>query len=342
MFNKKPISSTVLKMGTSETGNQYGGAGYKSTFDVSKLAGEKLEKYKVREGQNIIDIIPYNAGPNHPLVKTGQAAEGDTMYSLDYFVHKAIGPAKQDFVCLKQFGLNCPCCNESSRYYSIGTDDAKKMGTALRSKRRCVYIVHDLLDNKFYYFDTAWFSFEKNVNTRAQVTVDETTGAPINPFDWQSGRTIVFLGAKDKYDGKDFIKIQEASFDFRKREPLSDAVFEHSVDLSAGLIVDGEEDMDKAISGKPVINNPQTPAQNNPTPASTSNPAQTSAQNFNTMAEVSPIDTAVDNAMSAPAQATPAQTAPAGNTCPCGHNWGEADSYPECGTCQVWDKCIDG
>ena len=333
MFNKKPISSTVLKMGTSETGNQYGGAGYKSTFDASKLAGEKLEKYKVREGQNVIDIIPYNAGPNHPLVKTGQAAEGDTMYSLDYFVHKSIGPAKQDFVCLKQFGLNCPCCNEASRYYSIGTEDSKKMGNVLRSKRRCVYIVHDLIDNKFYYFDTAWFSFEKNVNTRAQVTIDEATGAPVNPFDWQSGKSIVFLGAKDKYDGKEFIKIQEASFDFRKREPLSDAVLEHSVDLSAGLLMDTEEDMDKAISGKPVINNSQPAVQKNPI-------QQTSLQ------EPSPVDTSVnvlaEQAMSASAQAAPVQTTPAGNTCPCGYNWGEADKYPECATCDVWDKCIEG
>ena len=31
-----------------------------------------------------------------------------------------------------------------------------------------------------------------------------------------------------------------------------------------------------------------------------------------------------------------------GNVCPFSHGWGEADNYPECATCKVWDKCIDG
>lgn len=329
MFNKKPISSTVLAMGVSETGNQYGGASYKSTFDVSKLSGEKLEKYKIREGQNVIDIIPYNAGPKHPLVKTGQVEEGSTMYSLDYFIHKSIGPANQDFVCLKQFGENCPCCNESSRYYSIGTEDAKKMGTALRSKRRCVYLVHDLIDNKFYYFDTAWFSFEKNVNTRAQVTVDDVTGAPINPFDWQNGRTIVFLGAKDKYEGKDYIKIQEASFDFRKREILSDAVLDHSTDLSEGLVINTEDDMDKVLSGKPVISNSPTPTTQQVTQSVQQPPLDSVPTNQSTQQTSTPTTQ----------QVTQPTSQTNSKTCPHGYTWGDADNHTECGNCQLWEKC---
>ena len=27
--------------------------------------------------------------------------------------------------------------------------------------------------------------------------------------------------------------------------------------------------------------------------------------------------------------------------CPCGHNWGDADKHPECGSCQAWENCID-
>ena len=347
MFNKKPISSTVFANGQNENGNQYGGAGYKSTFDISKVGDGKLEKYKVHEGKNLIDVIPFNAGPNHPLVATGQCAEGDTMYSLDYFVHKGIGPGNQDFVCLQQYGKRCPLCDESKRLYKIGTEDAKKQGTAVRSKRRCIYIVHDLIDGKYYYMDVAWFSFEKHVNERALITTDPNTGTQVNPFDWENGKSISFLGVKDKFQGKDYVKISESAFDFVNRSPLSDEVLNHSVDLSAGIVSSTEDEMDAAIAGKPVVSQPKTE-----TPAQT-----TVTQNFNTMETVPstqtnptagnpvpPTETVAQNLAEQAMQA--AQPEPQAQTvskvCPFGHNWGEADGHDECATCQAWDKCIDG
>ena len=344
MFNKKPISSSVFANGQSENGNQYGGTGYKSTFDVSKLGDVKLEKYKVREGKNLIDVIPFNAGSNHPLVATGQCAEGDTMYSLDYFVHKDIGPSHQDFVCLKQYGKNCPCCNESQRLYKLGTEDAKNQGTSVRSKRRCIYIVHDLIDSKYYYFDAAWFSFEKHVNERASITTDPNTGATVNPFDWENGKSISFAGVKDKYKGKDYVKISESTFNFENRNALSDEALSHSVDLSLGLVPSTEEEMDQALAGKPVVNQ-ETPKQAEPV-----------TQNFNTMETVPPTqssptvgnpvpptETVTSNLAEQAMQAAQPQSQPTtGNTCPFSHGWGEADNYPECATCKVWDKCIDG
>ena len=345
MFNKKPISSSVFANGQSENGNQYGGAGYKSTFDISKVGDGKLEKYKVHEGKNLIDVIPFNAGPNHPLVATGQCAEGDTMYSLDYFVHKGIGPGNQDFVCLQQYGKRCPLCDESKRLYKIGTEDAKKQGTAVRSKRRCIYIVHDLIDNKYYYMDVAWFSFEKHVNERALITTDPNTGTQVNPFDWENGKSISFLGVKDKFQGKDFIKISESAFDFVNRNPLSDEVLNHSVDLSTGIIPSTEEEMDQALAGKPVVSQPKTE-----TPAQTqSNPS------FDTMDTVPPVqssptacnpvpqtETVAQNLATQAMEAAQPQAQTDTKVCPFGHNWGEADGYDECATCQAWDKCIDG
>ena len=329
MFNKKPMSQTALSLGKDESGNQYGGASnYKSTFDISKVGDGKLEKFKPHLGENRIDIIPFNAGPNHPFVVTGQCQEGDTVYSLDYYLHKGIGPNKSDFVCLKQYGKKCPLCDESYRLFKAATNDnEKKAATEIRNKRRCIYIVHDLIDDKYGYYDVAWFSFEKIVNSRASIRNDPNTGAPINPFDWENGKTIFFKTNKDKYNGNDYNKIDEGTFDLIDRAPLSDEVLSHSIDLSAGLIMNTEEEMDAALCGKPVVN--QAKQSTTPVFQPVEKPVQ---ENVNNAAPQQNVNTAaVQN--------------DSGNVCPCGYPWGDANAnpeHPECVSCQAWDKCIEG
>lgn len=352
MFNKKPMSQTALSLGRDENGNANGGAAnYKSTFDISKVADGKsgLEKYKPHLGENKIDVIPFNAGPNHPFVVTGQCEEGETVYSLDYYVHKGIGPAKQDFVCLKQYGQHCPLCDESYRLYkAAATKEEKDAATAVRNKRRCIYIVHDLLDGKYYYYDVAWFSFEKLVNSRASLRNDPTTGAPVNPFDWETGKTICFMTKKDKYNGNEFNKIDEGSFDLIDRAPLSDEVLNHSVDLSAGLIMNTEDEMDAALCGKPVVSstpvqNTQPVSQPTPTPQSTpvqnTTPSQTENLASQAMAAQATPQAPVSQPTPQPAQ-TVAPNSPCGS-CPFGHNWGEADKHEECTSCNEWINCVD-
>ena len=358
MFNKKPMSQTALNLGKDENGNQYGGAAnYKKIFDASKVGNGKikLEQFKPHLGINKIDIIPFNAGPLHPFVATGQCKEGDTVYSLDYYVHKSIGPAKQDFICLKQYGKRCPLCEETSRLYKAATnDEQKKAAGKVRNKRRCIYIVHDLIDDKIGYFDVAWFSFEKLVNSRASLRNDPVTNGPINPFDWETGKTICFKTVKDKYEGSEFNKIDEGSFDLLDRPPLTDAILEYSTDLSAGLILDDESAMDAVLCGKPIVVKPTetqtTPAQNpipsqsQPAPVQESVP-QTPTENLasqalNAQATSQP---SFDNMQNVATPNTPCDGCD--NTCPFGHNWGDANNQPEppeCGTCQLWDKCIDG
>lgn len=351
MFNKKPMSQTALNLGKDENGNANGGAAYKSTFDIKKVGDGTLEQYKPHLGDNKIDIIPFNAGPNHPFVVTGQCEEGDTVYSLDYYVHKGIGPVKQDFVCLKQYNKRCPLCEESYRLYKAATnDEEKKAATAIRNKRRCIYIVHDLIDDKYGYFDVAWFSFEKLVNSRA--SVEASVDGEVNPFDWESGRTIFFKTKKDNYEGHDFNKIDEGTFMLIARKPLSDDVLNHSVDLSAGLIMNTEDEMDAALCGKPVVSQPaQSDAVQNSAPQTQA----TSTQSTQTAdlasqaiaAQTTPTQQTPSFDNMAPAQATQqAETTTSdAHVCPFGHKWGDANNQPEpveCATCQAWVECIEG
>ena len=357
MFNKKPMSQTALNLGRDENGNQYGGgSNIKKTFDISKVADGKsgLEQFKPHLGENRIDIIPFNAGPNHPFVVTGQCQEGDTVYSLDYYVHRNIGPGKQEFTCLQQYNRRCPLCEESKRLWKAATtDEQKNVAKEVRNKRRCIYIIRDLIDGKYYYYDVAWYSFEQRVNSRASIRNDPATGAPINPFDWENGKTIFFKTFEDTWNGNKFNKIDDGSFDLIDRAPLSDEVLNHSVDLSAGLLMDTEDAMDAALCGKPVVSS--APAQNTQ-PTTQAAPAQTqSAPVQNTTAPVqndpapavqsepaaqAPTENVTTQTTQAQPQAAVAQSPE--RTCPYGFSWGDADNHGECATCQVWDKCIDG
>ena len=350
MFNKKTTSQAALNLGRNEYGNQNGGAGgYKSTFDISKVGDGKLEKYNVRLGENKIDIIPFNAGPKHPFVVTNQCQVGDAVYSLDYYVHKGIGPNKQDFVCLKQYGQKCPLCDESWRLYNAATNDKEKdAAKEIRNKRRCIYIVHDLIDGKYYYFDVAWYSFENRVNSRASIRNDPATGAPVNPFDWEHGKTIFFKANKDNWDGKDYNKIDDGSFDLIDRPPLSDEVLNHSVDLSEGLATNTEEEMDAALCGKiiaPTVQTQQTqPVQSQPQQTAPQTQTENLASQAMAAAQAQPTQQSFET-MKPVENPAPVNNTSSGNTCPCGHSWGDANhtpDYPECATCPLWDKCIDG
>lgn len=332
MFNKTQIKSSVFATGKDDKGNQFGNTGYKSNFDGSKL--KNLEKYQVHEGINKIDIIPFNAGPNHPFVISGQCKEGDAMYSLDYFVHKGVGPTGSDFTCLKQYGQACPCCKETSRLYDLHTEDGKKQANKLRSKRRCVYIVHDLIDGKYYWCDQPWFNFEKNINASAMVEIDPETKAPINPFDWENGKTITFTGEKTTWEGHPFVKINEATFRFLAREKLTEKDFEYSQDLSVAVIIPTEEDMENALAGKPVAAKASETSE--PTQSA---PSQT--ENLAAQAQAAQSQPSFNNMEPAQQTSAPTQSAPTeGKTCPYGHCWKEADKHDECVKCKVWEDCF--
>ena len=81
-----------------------------------KKLDKEVEFYKVEEGENSFDIIPYEIKTkNHPLVRTGEAQVGEWDYVLDYFVHKNVGAGQAQVVCLKntEIRLNLPLTSVS-------------------------------------------------------------------------------------------------------------------------------------------------------------------------------------------------------------------------------------
>ena len=334
MFNKaKKQSAKAAELSNSETGNRYGGAGFRDF--ISPANG--LEKWKPSAGINKIDIIPYNASPKHPFVVTKQVDEGDTFYFLEVFVHKGVGASQSNHVCLRQFGKRCPVCEEGNRLHNLGTPAGDEASKKLWASRRIIYLVHDLINNKYGYWDTGFKSVQQKLNSLAQFEMDGN-GAKVDVFDWEEGRTIQFVGTEKTFNGNKYI--EPDGFNFAKRQPLSDEVLSHSVDLSTMLNVLNEEALEKVLAGGSV------PSDNTPQ----SQPAPAPVQSGNSVAELAAqaqeVDDAVSAEMAAPAKAEApapaAQPAPSagGNVCPFGHKWGDADNHPECGTCKAWENCI--
>ena len=351
MFVKKTMGMNVYANGADQYGNRFGGNSFSDSLNVKELG---LEKWKPSEGENIVDFIPFNATEVNPLVIAGKAEVGDPMYSLEYFVHRGIGPSNRNITCLNQYGHKCPLCEEAKRIKSLGGAENEEASKAMSAKRRIVYVVHDIKNNKYGYWDTGWKSVEEKIQKLARVTIDPNTNSPVNVFDWQDGMSVKFYGEKKKFAGHDFIEVDV--FSFVPRKPLSDEVLEHSVDLATVIQKTSAEEMEKIISGdlSGTAAAPKTaqaaPQQTNTFDALAKanieeTPTQAAPQQTPTTSSQTPESVTYDDMESVQTQAAPAQEQPVvaespETTCPHGHKWGDADKHPECGKCPVWERCL--
>lgn len=332
MFNKsKSFNMSVFENSSDPNGNRYGAGGFIDSYDPKSTG---LEKWKPQEGENLIDVIPFNAGEKHPLVVAGKCEVGDPLYSFDYWVHKGIGPSGMNVTCLHQYGKRCPVCDESKRYFEKGDEESKKKASALMNRRRVVYVVHDLKTGKYGYWDTGYKTVEEKIVKLQKITLDDN-GGTINPFDWKNGKTIKFYGEKKKFQGHEYV--EPDMFAFVNRDPLSDEVLEHSVDLSSTVKVLEPEDVEKALAGKSVNVSGNTAKVSTDTPAPVqSAPAATSYE------DMKPVESSTSNKPTEPAApaSAPAETS-SGDQCPHGHCFGaDTDKFPECSSCKIWDKCF--
>jgi len=101
----------------------------KRTYDQSEPSGGGIFKenltdvtfWKCKEGDHLIDIIPYFAGPNDP---DPEVAEGTDTYKLEVFAHGGLGPNDQMVVCLaKTFNKKCPICEDRKRLLNEASPD---------------------------------------------------------------------------------------------------------------------------------------------------------------------------------------------------------------------------
>ena len=120
--------------GTKKTG----GGRFPTIFNKDKVP-EGTEFWRCKEGKHLIDILPFEAGPNMPFDERLKpvTSEGNLDYVLDLFVHQNVGNMNKPFVCpYENFGEPCPIC-EFIKANRLDKEDWKK----LVAKHRVVYLI---------------------------------------------------------------------------------------------------------------------------------------------------------------------------------------------------------
>lgn len=99
-----------------KTGQKRNEGGRKGFF---KEDLEDVKFWRCTDGQHLVDIIPYLAGPNDPAVE-----EGEETYTLELFVHQNVGVTDGMKICLAEtYGKPCPICERRKQLQREGADE---------------------------------------------------------------------------------------------------------------------------------------------------------------------------------------------------------------------------
>lgn len=230
------------------------GVGRSGFMDYSSLSGVKMFEMDPDARNQSINIIPYTiATKNHPHVRSGRRKVGQWDYLLDVWVHKALGVNKRDMLCLKRtYGMPCAACDEMSRLYDEGEDDAAKK---IKPSRRCVYIVNPVEDGKpskdLMLFETSHFAFNKELTEEASASSD---GGVVNFHDPRPGhgKVVKFkvgvnkeIGGRNGFTYAKSIEFEDREYDIR--ESVLDKA--EGIHLDALLKVPANADIKDALFG---------------------------------------------------------------------------------------------
>jgi len=205
--------------------NEYGKFG--RFYSTPAGSSAPLKSWKCKEGEHIIDIIPFLAGSNHHQVK-----EGEPTYLLDIWVHQKVGMNENDCVCLaRNYNEPCPVCEylNSRRLEKDLTAEAEESLEALNPKRRCLYniVCYDSTreeDRGVQLWEVAHFLFEKKILSVAR----NPRGGGFVPFSSpDNGMSIYF-----EREGSGMSNTQYLGHKFIDRQvPVSDEILEQAYTL---------------------------------------------------------------------------------------------------------------
>lgn len=204
-----------------------------------------VPRWKCKNGEHVIDIIPYRAGkfdPNRP--------EGKAAYFLDLYVHKNVGLTNDSFVCpSRNYKKRCPICEEIKRLADKGVEYEEYKDDV--PKRVNIYniICYDSTeeeDKGIQIWDVPNFFMEDKLRGLAK---NKRTGEPIyyaSPKR-ETGRSIAF-----ERKGKGKGNVEFLSHEFLKRDyDISKDIIEQAVCLDEAINQSSYEEIYEAYYGKP-------------------------------------------------------------------------------------------
>jgi len=165
-----------------------------------------VPKWSAKDGDHIIDIIPFIVGENHPTLAPDTIA-----YNIDVFAHRNIGATEDMVICLaRTIGKPCPICEYQNKLRKVteDEDEIKKFSPT----RRCLYNIVCLDSDKdekmgIQLWEVSHYLSEANIMAIAR---DKRTGAWIPFADPDEGMSVAFTksgkGISTKYAGYEFVE----------------------------------------------------------------------------------------------------------------------------------------
>jgi hypothetical protein len=173
--------------------------------------------YQHNNGDNFIDIIPFEAEEDFANLK-----EGTPNWRLVYKQHVNIGPNKETVVCPRTYGEKCPICDEYDKVRfnfpgEKGSQENKEyynnVVKPLQPKSRAIYGIVDRRNEEesnkgVQYMDMSTFYIEDNIDAYAK----DRRGEPIFYQDPDDGKIIHYTWEVDEEARK---KGQQSAPDFK-------------------------------------------------------------------------------------------------------------------------------
>jgi hypothetical protein len=286
----------------------------KSVFDWSK-AKKEVSFFKPVEGEiNRFDIVPYIIKTKqHPLVASGDLAVGDPDYSLEYWVHKNIGPQNKLVLCPnRMYGQPCPICDAGKAFKDEGDDKAAK---ACWPSLRVAYNVKTK-DGKIQIFDVSNHLFGKAF--KAVQAAENEDGAAFLAADIENGKTVVFKAVHVKKDGMEFTEFEGLNLKDRKT-PVTEDNVESTISFDECLIHLTADKIDAIFHGGEDSDEESEEAENEE-----KSKEEVVEKKTSTVKEKSHSDDDEDDKPK----------------CHHGHTYGkDNDEYRECKDCKEWKPC---
>lgn len=240
------------------TATKPSGGRYPTIFDKKKVP-DGVNFFSCKEAQHIVDILPWEAGPDMPLDEQNLPVtkEGEFDYVLDLWVHQNVGKMKVPFVCpYENFGLPCPIC-EYIKANRLPKDEWSKK----RAKRRSIYLIWNRTtpeDEKkgVQIFDAAHFFMEEKLEEIAKLP---RGGGYVTFSDPDEGSSVCWTR---KGSGKENTSYLGHRF-IEREAPIPDRILESTFSLDQVINMHPEysviEDAFNSVEGGPVEEDEDVP-----------------------------------------------------------------------------------
>ena len=152
---------------------------------------DNIPLWRPKDGEHIVDILPYLAGTNDK-----DTPKGSPTYTFEYLVHRNVGPGNTMVLCLTEmYDKPCPICEHRQKLREDGAED--DIWKPLFPKRRNLYnvICYDRGEEEkgVQIWDEASFYSEKNIMAISKKRGrGGKSGKLINFSDVDSGKSISF------------------------------------------------------------------------------------------------------------------------------------------------------